>query len=83
MPGNGPITRSKYRRAEGIVCPSKQISMAMSVYADDTPVDTIRDACAADNDAPDSRFGAKIMAAEYLRIYRRTLDQRNVPAILL
>ena len=84
-PGNGPITRSKYGRAEGIVCPSEDITRAMSEYADNQPVDTIGDACDADNaiDASNGRMSAERMAAEYLRVYHRTLDSRGVPTILL
>ena len=57
----------------------------MAGYADGTPVDTIGDACIVDNkiDATNGRIGAARMAAEYLQIYRRTLDSRSVPAMLL
>ena len=84
-PGNNPMARSKYGRAEGIVCPSAEITTAMADYADGTPVDTIGDARNVDNevDATNSRICAARMAAEYLRIYRRILDSRSVPAILL
>ena len=84
-PGNNPLTRSKYGRAEGIICPSAEITTAMAGYADGTPVDTIGDACIVDNkiDATNGRIGAARMAAEYLQIYRRTLDSRSVPAMLL
>ncbi len=84
-PGNGPITRSKYRRAAGIVCPSEKMSAAMSDYAGDTPVATISDACNADNenDAANGRMSAERMAAQYLRVYRRIVDSRSVPTVLL
>ncbi len=84
-PDNNSMTRSMYGRAEGIVCPSAEITTAMADYADGTPVDTISDACNVDNetDATNGRICAKRMAAEYLRIYRRTLSSRSVPAMLL
>ncbi len=84
-PGNNPITRFKYGRAAGIVCPSADISKAMSEYVDNKPVDTIGNACNADNviDSTDGHLSAARMAAEYLRVYRRTLDDRSVPVILL
>ena len=84
-PGNNPLTRLKYGRAEGIVCPSAEITAAMVDYADGSPVDTIADACKVDNkiDATNGRIGTARMAAEYLRIYRRTLNSRDVPAMLL
>lgn len=85
MPGKNPLTRSKYRRAEGIICPSAKITTAMADYADGTPVDTIGDACNVDNkiDATNGRLGAARMAAEYLQIYRRALNSRDVPRILI
>ncbi|MCH8334581.1 MAG: glycosyltransferase [Proteobacteria bacterium] len=81
-PGNSPIHRLKYRRCDGIVCPSEHISSVMLDYVSDKPVDTIGDACNADNaiDPENGRISAKGMAAEYLRVYRRTLDSRCMPA---
>jgi len=57
----------------------------MADYADSTPVDTIGDAFNVDNkiDAANGRIGAARMAAEYLRIYRRTLNSHDVPTMLL
>ena len=85
MPGNGPINRLKYRRCEGIVCPSEDITHAMLEYVSDVPVDTIGDACNDDDviDANNGRISAARMAAEYLRVYRRILDSGSVPAMLL
>jgi hypothetical protein len=85
LPGDNPLTRSKYRRAEAIVCPSEEITTAMADYAGNTSVNTIGDACNAGNevDATNGRISAERMAAEYLRVYRRILDSRGVPAMLL
>ena len=85
VPGKNPLTRAKYKRAEGIICPSEKITTAMADYADGTLVDTIADASNVDNkiDATNGRIGAARMAAEYLQIYRRTLNSRSVPAMLL
>ena len=85
VPGKNLLTRSKYKRAEGIICPSEEITTAMADYADGTLVDTIADASNVDNkiDATNGRIGAARMAAEYLQIYRRTLNSRSVPAMLL
>lgn len=84
-PGNGPVNRLKYRRCDGIVCPSEDISSAMREYVSDKPVDTIGDACNADNviDAENGRISAEGVAAEYLRVYRRILDSRGMPAMQL
>jgi hypothetical protein len=85
LPGNNPLTRLMYRRAEAIICPSEEITLAMTDYAGDTPLDTIGDACNAGNeiDAANGRISAERMAAEYLRVYRRILDRRSVPDIFL
>ena len=84
-PGNNPIMRSKYRRCAGIVCPSGDIANAMLDYVSDRPVDTISDARNEEDaiDAENGRISAAKMAAEYLRVYRRILDSRSVPAILI
>ncbi len=84
-PGNNPIKRSKYRGSEGIICPSEDITDAMLDYVTDVPVDTIGDARNVDDeiDAENGRISAERMAAEFLRVYRRTLDSRAVPGILL
>lgn len=85
MPGNSPVVRLRYRRSAGIVCPSEDIANAMLDYLSDKPVDTISDACNTDNviDAENGRVSAAKMAAEYMRVYHRTLDSRSVPALLL
>ena len=84
-PGNNPVKRSKYRGSEGIICPSEDIAEAMLDYVSDIPVDTIGDARNIDDeiDAQNGRISAERMAAEFLRVYRRTLDSRAVPGILL
>lgn len=84
-PGNNPIRRSKYRNPEGIICPSEDITNAMREYVSDVPVDTISDARNVDDeiDAENGRISAEKMAAEFLRVYRRSLDSRAVPGILL
>ena len=54
-------------------------------YVPETPVDTISDARNVDDviDAENGRISAERMAAEYLRIYRRMLDTRSMPAMLI
>jgi hypothetical protein len=85
MPGNSPVKRLPYRRSAEIVCPSEDIANAMLDYVSDKPVDTIRDARNIDDeiDAKNGRISAAKMAADYMRVYRRTLDSRSVPAILI
>jgi hypothetical protein len=84
-PASNPIRRWMYRRAAGIICPSENIASAMLDYLSETPVDTIADARNTDDeiDADNGRICAAKMAAENLRVYRRILDNRGVPAMLL
>lgn len=85
MPDNGPVKRLRYRRCAGIVCPSGDIANAMPDYVSAHPVDTIGDARNVDDeiDAKNGRSSAAKMAAEYMRVYRRTLDSRSIPAMLI
>ena len=85
MPGKNPFQRSQYQRADGVVCPSVEIAQAMLDYVAETSVHTISDARNVDDviDAENGRISAERMAAEYLRIYRRTLDSRSMPAMLI
>ena len=85
MPGKNPLQRSQYYRADRIVCPSAEIAQAMQAYVAETPVDTIGDAHNMDDviDAENGRVSAERMAAEYLRIYRRTFESRSMPAMLI
>ena len=84
-PGNSPVNRWKYRRSEAIICPSEDIASAMLDYVGDIPVNTIGDACNDDDviDIENGRISAEKLAAEYLRVYRRTLDDHSVPAMLI
>lgn len=85
MPGKNPLQRSQYYRADCVVCPSAEIARAMQAYVSETPVDTIGDARNVDDviDAENGRISAERMAAEYLRVYHRTLDSRGMPAMLI
>lgn len=83
--GVSPLRRLQFRRSAGIVCPSEDIANGMPDYTSGQPVDTIADACNSDNeiDAENGRICAAKMAAEYMRIYRRTLDSRSIPTMLI
>lgn len=85
MPNKNRIQRSQYRRSNGVVCPSAEIARAMHGCVAETPIDTISDARNVDDeiDAENGRISAEQMAAEYLRVYRRTLDSRGMPAMLI
>ena len=83
--GNSPLRRLALHRSKGIVCPSEDIVNAMPDHASEQPVDMIADACNADNevDADNGRISVAKMAAEYMLVYRRTLDGRSIPAMLI
>lgn len=84
-PGRNPLQRLKYNRSETIVCASEDVSQMMLLADSGKIVDTIGDAQNIDDeiDAENGRISAERMAAEYLRVYRRTLDNRCVPGLLL
>lgn len=81
LPGAGPVTRSMYRRAEAIVCTDSNVVSAMQRYAIDTPVVSCGDATAAESSA--EHLCPAGMAANYMRIYRQSVDRHSVPAMLL
>ncbi len=89
LPAGSTVTRCFYRRAEGIVCPADAITDVLRNYFNDIPVDTVSDVPVGDaekngsRDKKSDRLGAERMAAEYLRVYRRAMDNRGVPAMLL
>lgn len=79
-PGKNPILRSVYGRAASLICPSDQAAAAVSNQGLGVPVDVIADISCKDDDGNDQ---ASKTAAEHLRIYRRAVDSRRVPALLL
>lgn len=88
-PAENQVTRCFYRRAECIVCPEDAIADVLRCYVDGIPIDTVDDAPVStpgamiDPDIRKDRLCAERMAANYLKIYRRAIDSRGVPAFLL
>lgn len=75
----------QYRRAEFIACTSREIVRVLRQSFPGKVVDIIRDACSPGEivDAENGRIGAARMAVDYLRVYRRSVDHRGVPAMLI
>lgn len=79
--GKNPISRSIYRRAESLICLSDEAASAF--LENDLPVliDVIPDISYAASD--DTETVGNRVAAEHARIYRRAIDSRRVPEMLL
>ena len=81
IPPGRPLTRSMYRRAETIVCTDAAVVSAMQRFAIDTPVVSFGDATVAEESA--EHLNPAGMAANYMRVYRHSLERHSVPAMLL
>ncbi len=79
-----PLQRLVYSRCEMIVCASQSEADPAPLTGRGVIVTSIDDAGNADDaiDADNGRHSAERMAAEYLRMYRRVLERRGVPAML-
>lgn len=80
-PGRNPIIRSVYGRAASVICPSDRASSAMLDQGLAVPVDVIP--CISIKNDDDSERSTNRIVAEHLRVYRRAVDSRRVPALLL
>ena len=80
-PDGNPIVRSVYSRAVSLICPTKRAAAAVTGQGLGVPVDVIPAICCMDVDKAD-RIVKKVAAA-HLRVYRRALDSRGIPALLL
>ena len=89
LPAANAVSRCLYARAEGIVCPLFEVTAMLGNYVRDIPIDTIHDVPVSNaekngqRDISRDRLSAGRMAADYLRVYRRAMDHRSVPAMLL
>ena len=75
-----PLAKSLIERAAGVICPSEAVANAIVKAGYSVPVDVVPDIShsASNDDMADNRI-----AAEHQRIYRRAVDTRRVPALLL
>ncbi len=76
----GPIARSVITRSAGVICPTDAAANALVDAGFTVPVDVV----------PDMTFEANAddmndnhIAAEHHRIYRRAVDTRRIPALLI
>ncbi len=78
--GKNPIARSAIRRAASVICASREAAEALNRDSFAVPIDVIEDLShdSTEGDVTDNR-----VAAEHLRVYRRAVDSRGVPALLL
>lgn len=79
-PSRNPLSRSKIARAAGIVCPTREAADAITSAGFDVPLDVIADISYV---TCSDVIAENRVAAEHQRIYRRALDTRRIPALLL
>lgn len=80
-PDDNPIIRSVYRRAVSLICPTKRAAAAVTGQGLGVPVDVIP--MISSSDANNKQRSSEKVAADHLRVYRRALDIRQIPALLL
>ena len=75
-----PLAKSLIERAASVICPNEAVANAVLNAGFTVPVDVIPDIShsATDDDMADNRIAAK-----HQRIYRRAVDTRRIPALLL
>lgn len=78
-PGRNPMSRSLIERAASVICPTEAAAQAALSINPSVPVDIIRDISFESDDEHDENH----VAAEHHRIYRRAVDTKRVPAMLL
>ena len=79
-PTRSPIARSVIARSAGVICPTDVAANALINAGFTVPVDVVADMTFAAN-ADD--MNENHIAAEHHRIYRRAVDTRRIPALLL
>lgn len=80
-PGSNAIVRSVYRRAVSLICPTQRAAEAVTGQGLGVPVDVIPTIRCRDVETP-ARIVRKVAAA-HLRVYRRAVDSRRIPVLLL
>ena len=78
-PPRNPLAKSIIERSSGIVCPSEAAARALLDAGFTLPIDVVPD---ISHDAPGKKTDDWV-AAEHHRIYRRAIDTRRIPALLL
>lgn len=76
--GANPLSRSLLARASGVICPSEEGAELIREARIDVPLDVVEDNSFENGDAQSEN-----RIAEHHRIYRRAVDTRRIPALLL
>ena len=79
-PAKNPIARSMIARAAGVICPTEAAASAILGTGFTVPVDVLPDMTC---ESPGDYSAYDRIAAEHHRIYRRAVDSRRIPALLL
>jgi len=80
VPARSPIARSVITRSAGVICPTNAAANVIIKAGFTVPVDVVADMTFAAN-ADD--MNGNLIAAEHHRIYRRAVDTRRIPALLI
>jgi len=80
-PGKNPVTRSIYRRAASLICRSDDEMQIALANAPAARIDVVPDIEKALTGEPN--ITSNYAAAEHLRIYRRAVDARQLPEMVL
>ena len=80
QPGRNPLARSMIARAAGVICPTEAAASAILGAGFTVPVDVLPDMT---SEPTGDHSVENRIAAEHHRIYRRALDTRRIPALLL
>ena len=83
LPPDRAVVQSAYRRASSIVCTTPEMARAMQANYAEPIIDIVPDANCSDRDEDDQNTGWQRTAAEYFKIYRRSLSNHEIPAMLL
>ena len=79
-PSRNPISRSIVERAARVICPTHDAADALINEGFSVPVDVIPDISYESGEAAHTE---NKIAAMHHKIYRRAIDRRRIPALLL
>ena len=83
LPSDRAVIQLAYRRASSIVCLTNKAGDVMQTSYPKTIIDIVPDVSDLGREEIDPIIGWQRMAADYAKIYRRSLDDSGVPAMLL
>ena len=83
LPPDRALIQSAYRRASSIVCTTEELGRSMQARYTEAIIDIVPNANFSDIDKSDKNIDWQRTAAEYVKIYRRSLSDHEIPAMLL